>query len=600
MCGIAGYVGRRAATPILLESLKRLEYRGYDSCGIAIVNDDDIFVRRVAGRIEQLEAIMNRQTAAASHFPTGTVGIGHTRWATHGRVDVQNAHPLASCDGSILVVHNGIIENADTLRSDLMAQGHTFTSETDSEVVAHYVEEQVKTGESIDRAVLSLPKVLTGSFGLLIAHKGSNELYVTRRGSPLVIGVGDHEFYPASDIPSFLPMTSRVLYLRENEVFAVNLDGVHLLEPGTDRRTMRVDLSRSQAVNLHASSSSKGNFDHFMVKEIVEQTETLSHLIRQEPEHLQAVVGTLRDADQIYLVGAGTSYHACLYAEYILAQSAGRSTRAVVSSEFEHRMRPITSKSVVVALSQSGETADTVAAVDLAVEAGAQVIAVTNTEESSLAHKANFVVPLESGLEIAVAATKSYTAQLGWGVLMNYGLQGKLEIGARELWRARDNLFNLTSDSAREHVRFQAQSLVDAKSVFLLGRGIHYVTALEAALKIKEVAGIRAEAFPGGEMKHGPLALIEEGTPVLLFYDSAGQHQAETAASELVSRGARAYTIGPKPLRVSVEHIRIDDTGISTPISQIVPMQILSYELARLRNLDPDHPRNLAKAVTVS
>jgi glucosamine--fructose-6-phosphate aminotransferase (isomerizing) len=185
-------------------------------------------------------------------------------------------------------------------------------------------------------------------------------------------------------------------------------------------------------------------------------------------------------------------------------------------------------------------------------------------------------------------------------VLMNYGLQGKLEIGARELWRARDNLFNLTSDSAREHVRFQAQSLVDAKSVFLLGRGIHYVTALEAALKIKEVAGIRAEAFPGGEMKHGPLALIEEGTPVLLFYDSAGQHQAETAASELVSRGARAYTIGPKPLRVSVEHIRIDDTGISTPISQIVPMQILSYELARLRNLDPDHPRNLAKAVTVS
>ncbi|MGA7861993.1 MAG: glutamine--fructose-6-phosphate transaminase (isomerizing) [Thermoplasmata archaeon] len=593
MCGITGYVGSGEALPVLMECLKRLEYRGYDSCGVAVAHDGEFFRARAEGRIEKLG------TQLPTSISGGYLGMAHTRWATHGRADLRNAHPLVSCDGNLVVAHNGIIDNADELRTRLTAGGHRFTSDTDSEVIPHLLEQKLRDGESIEEAMLDLPKELHGTFAMIVAQRGNDGLYVTRRGSPLVIGVGDHEYIPASDIPSFLPRTTRVLYLRENDCLNIRREGVRIFERDPHGAITFRPAPAPSIVNLDVRSTSKGSFEFYMIKEIMEQTQTLERIVRRADQLLAEPVQWLQDARRIILVGAGTSYHACLYGEYLFARVSTRMARAYIASEFETVAPLVDSSDVVLALSQSGETHDTIEAVRMARERGATILALTNAELSPLGEQARRVIPLYSGTEHAVAATKSYTAQLALLHQMVFKLADRRDEGEAELWQARDALINLTSDAAREHARRTAEDLVNAKSVFLVGRDIHRVTALEAALKLKEVATMRAEAFPGGEMKHGPLALIEEGTPVISFYDEPGILQAEASASELSARGARVYTIGPRPLRDSVDHIRVMDTGLATVIPQILPMQTLAYELARRKHLDPDHPRNLAKAVTV-
>ena len=594
MCGIAGYVGPREAAPLILECLKRLEYRGYDSCGLAIGAPGALFVRRTVGSLDHFRGEIDALA------PAGTTGIGHTRWATHGKVDERNAHPQLSCDRSIAIVHNGVIENADRLRTELSQSGHRFTSDTDSEVVAHLLEEGIRQGASFDRAFLALQERLLGTYAVLAIREGSPDILVTRKGSPLVIGVGEGEYFPASDIPSFLPITPRVVYLGEDECFALTPAGMLRLVLEGGRAVRRPDVPAADSVAIAPDSISKGNFEHFMIKEILEQTATLERLIEGAPELVRDVVPLLRNARDLVFVGAGTSYHACLFGQYLFTAVARRHVDAYVSSDFEHHADLLGPDSVVVGLSQSGETRDTLEALRLAQDRSARTIALTNVELSSIARLADRVVPLFSGPELAVAATKSYTAQLAILTLFGQYLATDPEPdGIRPLWQARDALFNLTSEAARHHTREVGRELLGTQPVFLTGRGRHYVTALEAALKLKEVSGLKAEALHGGEMKHGPLALIENGTPAIHFYDSQEITRTEIAASELKSRGAQIISVGPKPLASSDHHIRVDDAGVATPIVQVVPMQILAYELAKLKSMDPDRPRNLAKSVTV-
>ena len=593
MCGIAGYVGPRPAAPILLDSLQRLEYRGYDSCGIAILGPNGVFVRRSVSPISEF-----REEVLGSH-PEGTIGLAHTRWATHGRADLANAHPLASCDGEILVVHNGVLENGFELRDRLIAQGHRFTSETDSEAIPHLLEQGLRDGRTMDEAVAALPAQLVGSYAIVALRRAQEELYVLRNGSPLVVGVGTEEYFPASDIPSFLPYAQRVIYLHENDPYAVGRAGLRrLLGPDATESSAR-PAPLPQPVSLNPESVSKGSFEHFMIKEIMEQVAAIARLTDLPLPSLTTAAELVRGAPSIMFVGAGSSYHASLFGQLMMGTVLGTNSEACVSSEFEFRAAVVRPGSVVIAMSQSGETADTLQAVRLAKERGARVVGLVNTEGSSLARAADVVVPLRSGLEISVAATKSYTSQLVALSLLIERLATDPTDVARMILQARDSLYELTSDSARRYVASLAQSLASHHQLLLVGRGGNYVTALEAALKIKEVAGLPSQAFPGGEMKHGPLALVSEGSPVLMFYDRGQLARAELAASELGTRGATIYSVGPQPLRASTLHIRVNDAGPATPIAQIVPMQLLAYELAKLRQLDPDHPRNLAKSVTV-
>ena len=593
MCGIAGYVGPRSAAAILLDSLQRLEYRGYDSCGIAVQDGSHVFVRRSVSSIAEFrEEVMGAA-------PVGTLGIAHTRWATHGRADLANAHPLVSCDGSILVVHNGALENAFELRDRLISQGHRFTSETDSETIPHLLEQSLADGRSMDEAVARLPEQLVGSYAIVALHAGGPELFVLRSGSPLVVGIGDGEYFPASDIPSFLPYAQRVVYLHENEPFAVGRGGLRRLSaPGT-RGSPAASTPLPQPVSLNVESVSKGSFEHFMIKEIMEQVAAIARLTDAPPPSLADAAELMRAASSIKFVGAGTSYHAGLFGQFLMGTLLHTDSEACVSSEFEFRASTLRPGSVVVAMSQSGETADTLQAVRFARDRGARVVGLVNSEGSSLTRAADVVIPLRSGPELSVAATKSYTSQLVALSLLVEHLSEDPKGVARTILQARDSLYELTSDSARSYMASLATSLSRHHHLLLIGRGGNYVTALEAALKIKEVAGLASQAFPGGEMKHGPLALVSEGSPVILFYDHSQIARAELAASELGTRGATIYTVGPQPLRSSTLHIRVNDAAVATPIAQIVPMQLLAYELAKLRQLDPDHPKNLAKSVTV-
>ncbi len=593
VCGIAGYLGFRQAAPTVIDCLRRLEYRGYDSFGVGVVAGNAIAVGRKVGQVESLYAEI------LSGLPPGVAAIGHTRWATHGAADEKNCHPLVSCDGSIAIVHNGVIHNSGTLRERLIRHGHKFQSDTDSEVIAHLIEQEVNAGRSMATAFLSLRDVLQGTYAILAVHAGSPEIYLVRHGAPLVVGVGVSEYFPASDVPSFLPFTSQVTYLPERTGFVLDSGGLGLLD-FRDGVAVRIEgAPLPQSIGLTAENVSKGDFEHFMIKEIIEQTETLARIIHTVPNKVANIAERLSGARNLYFIGAGTSYHAGLYGKYLMSMVGHRSSDAFVSSDFEYHSTVLGPDDLVVVLSQSGETLDTLEALELAKARGAFTLALTSGTLSSIAQRADYVLPLGSGPEIAVAATKSYTAQLALVTLLVHTAVGDCDTAVGPLWRARDALFNLTSDAARLHTKHVGRSLVGPHPVFLLGRGLNYVTALEAALKLKEVAGLRAGAFHAGEMKHGPLALIEPGSPVLLLYDETDSAKAEIAASELASRGARILSVGPAPLSDSSDHIKVDSSGYATPIAQIAPMQVLSYELAKLRQLDPDHPRNLAKSVTV-
>lgn len=591
MCGIVGYVGPHPAAPTIIECLQRLQYRGYDSAGLVVRTQGRLAVSRVTGVVEGL-------VRDACTSPDAVIGVGHTRWATHGQVTVENAHPLSSCDGALAVVHNGIVENQAELRQQLESRQHRFRSTTDSEVIPHLLEEEMRQGASFEEAFLSLRHRLKGTYAIVAVHRDHPFLLATRRASPLVVGVGDGEYFPASDIPCFLPHSSRVLYVHEEECLRVDSDGIHRLDDG-GKVVHRIDTVLSP-VELSPAPTGTAGHDHYMIKEILEQAQVLDQILGLDPVPIVTLGRSLKSSRRSLFVGAGTSYHSALFAEHAALVLGVDNIRAFVASEFAHFARLLSSKDLVVLLSQSGETADTISAGRLAKMKGAGVAAIVNSSLATIPHEADYVIPIRCGTEVAVAATKSYTAQLAVILLALTQSAGEASRGFRAVKEASNSLYNLTSETSRKVVSQVVHDLGDAREVFLLGQGLQNVTARESALKLKEVAGIRAEGFFMGEMKHGPLSLIEERSPVIAFYGDNDFIAARTAVSELASRGARVYTIGPRPMAESAFHIRTDDIGLGLPIAQIAPIQLMSYELARSRGLNPDRPRNLAKSVTTA
>ena len=606
MCGIIGYVGSERVAPQLLEGLKRLEYRGYDSAGIAVIESDRILSFRRAGKVEALERAIDIETLSA------TIGIGHTRWATHGAPTDANAHPHFDGEGRIAVIHNGIIENYSAIKERLIAAGHRFCSDTDTEVLAHLI------GTYLDGDLLSAVRLAvgeaTGAFAIaVLSVEDPDRLVVARRGSPLVIGQGTTGTFVASDVPAMLGHASEVIFLEDDDLAVLCADAVHTYDmDGCETRRP------SHQVTLDPVAVQKGGFKHFMSKEIHEQGRAIGETIREKLSadgsaiELDGLDGVPQDFDQIYLISCGTAFHASLAAEYLWEDMLPVPVRSMIASEFRLRRPHITSKTIVVAVSQSGETIDTLMAMRHARSFGASVIALVNNEHSALDREADATIYTRAGLEIGVAATKTFTAQiaaLGLLGLRLAELQGTLDDARR-----REELQALALLPGRlvEALQIEpavhqlAEELHSASDVLFLARGVLYPIALEGALKLKEISYIHAEGYAAGEMKHGPIALIDELTPVvLLLAQGVAFDKVLANMEEVKARNGRVVVVTDAPETPALKHLADDilevprSVGIARAILFAVPMQLLAYHIAVWRGTDVDQPRNLAKTVTV-
>ncbi|MCK4634237.1 MAG: glutamine--fructose-6-phosphate transaminase (isomerizing) [Candidatus Aenigmarchaeota archaeon] len=585
MCGIIGYIGEKQAAPIIFSGLKKLEYRGYDSAGIATLNNG-IHIKKDVGKVKDIHSRIN-----LTDLP-GFIGIGHTRWATHGGVTKENAHPHTDCSGEIVIVHNGIIENFQELKREL--KHHKLKSETDSEIIAHLIEEEMENKGFVEAAKTALKRV-EGHFSLLILNKNDKRMIAARRGSPLVIGVGKGEYFPASDIPAFLDYTKDVIYLHDNDFVVLDKNGPKFFNLKNGENIERV----VSTVDWDAEQAKKGEFEHFMLKEIIEQTETIQKAINQKMEIVEEVVGDIKNAQGIFFVGCGTAYHACLTGSYLFSKVAKKHVNVVSGSEFPHFEHFLTDKTLVIAVSQSGETADVLEAVKTARKRGSKVLSIVNVMGSSLTRNSDKVLLTHSGPEICVLSTKAYTAQLALMLLLAYATAGKIEDGRDQLKNLYNMVYNLTALSKRKKLKKLAEKLKDKEHIFTIGRGLMYPTALEAALKLKEVSYIHTEGFAGGDLKHGTIALIEKGTPCITFVSNGTEKEILSNAMEIKSRGGYIIGVGPKNNDIFDYFIKVPKSSVADPITHIIPMQILAYQLAVLRGCDPDKPRNLAKSVTV-
>jgi glucosamine--fructose-6-phosphate aminotransferase (isomerizing) len=576
MCGIIGYTGDKNAYDFLIDGLKRLEYRGYDSAGVAIVGSG-IKVIKDIGFVDEL--------LQHGSLP-GKSGIAHTRWATHGGVTRANAHPHTDCKEEIAVVHNGIIENFSDLKEKLLEQGHEFKSETDSEVIAHLVE-----GESdVLKGVFKAANMLKGSFAFLVLYK--DRIIACRKDSPLVVGIGDQGNFLASDVPAFIKHTKDVVYLDNYDVAVIEREGVKFYDAMSGKEIQK----KVERIDWDISSAEKGGHPHFMIKEIGAQKDTIRRAIEQNSAEINHVAQMINDAKGVFFVACGTSYHSCLCASYIFSKIAKKHVNVVIGSEFPHFEHFINKDTLVISVSQSGETADVLEAVGKAKERGAKILSIVNVMGSSLMRTSDKSLLLNAGPEICVLATKSYTSQLSLLLLIAYATVDKLDEGKEELKKVSDRVGDILDNA--EYLEHLADYLKEKNHIFLIGRGISYATALESALKLKEVSYIHAEGFAGGELKHGTLALIEEGTPCIVFVPN-GDQEIISNAHEIKARGG--YIIGVSPQRHDVFDFFIP-TPISDeahPVHMVVPIQILAYYLAVKRGCNPDKPRNLAKSVTV-
>jgi len=588
MCGIFGCILDKPAAPILLKGLRRLEYRGYDSAGMATVGSD-LVVKKDVGRVDEINQKLNFEDMP------GTIGIAHTRWATHGGVTQINAHPHLSNNKKIAVAHNGIVENYQELRDFLKGNGFTFISETDTEVIPNLIEYEMSRGKNFEDASIETIKKLEGNYAILAIHSDERKIVAARNGSPLVIGVGENEIFPASDIPSFLEYTKNVIYLKDKDVVILE-KGKRKIFNLLEGREVERPIS---TVNWSIEEAEKGNFDHYMLKEISEQVETIQRAAEQDREAVDLVVNSLKEANGIFLVACGSSYHAALSASYVFSKLANLHINVVLASEFSNYEHFLTEKTLIIAVSQSGETSDVLEAIKTAKKKNAKVISIVNVMGSSLHRSSDQTLLMNAGPEICVLSTKTYTSQIALLNLLAYAFVDKFENGKRELKFLWNAIYNLTSESTRNHIKVLAEKLKDKNHIFTIGRGLQYPTALEAALKLKEVSYIHAEGFSGGELKHGTIALIEEGTPCIVFVSKENEREILSNAMEIKSRGGFIVGVAEKNNEVFDFFIKVPDSGNLNPICQIIPMQILAYHLAVLRGCDPDHPRNLAKSCTV-
>jgi glucosamine--fructose-6-phosphate aminotransferase (isomerizing) len=614
MCGIVGYVGPRSSLEVVVEGLRRLEYRGYDSAGVAVISDDGVLqVSKKAGRIENLDKEL------AAHTLTGRTGMGHTRWATHGAPNDRNAHPHTDSTGRVAVVHNGIIENFAELRAELEQAGVEFASDTDTETVAHLVAAGLRAdGGSLADTVRAVCRRLRGAFTLVVLDSADPEVVVAaRRNSPLVVGVGVDEMFLGSDVAAFIEYTRDAVELGQDQVVEIRRDGYAI----TDFDGAAVD-GRHFHIDWDLSAAEKGGYDYFMLKEIQEQPTAvgdtlIGHLVDGEIvlDELRLDRQDLRDLDKVFVVACGTAYHAGLIGKQAIEHWTRVPVEVEMASEFRYRDPVLDQQTLVVAISQSGETADTLEAVRHAREQGARVLAICNTNGAQIPRESDAVFYTHAGPEIGVAATKTFMAQVAAVELVGLALaQARGTKYGDEIVREFDALAAMPEHIQRtlevvEPVRELAREIAMSKAILFLGRHVGYPVALEGALKLKELAYMHAEGFPAGELKHGPIALVEDGLPVVVVMPSPrGRpvlHQKMLSnIAEVKARGARTIVIaevGDAAARVHADHL-IEVPAVPTLLSPLVttiPLQVLAAEIAQARGFDVDKPRNLAKSVTV-
>lgn len=614
MCGIVGYIGHRDAYPIIMKGLQRLEYRGYDSAGIALYDGSKINLAKTKGKVEDL-----KKAAESSISLEGSLGIGHTRWATHGVPNDVNSHPHYSNSGNLVIIHNGIIENYESIKKELIKRGYTFESDTDTEVLINLIEE-VKTKEDVllGQAVQIALNEVVGAYAIAVFDKNKpDEIVVAKLGSPLAIGVGENEFFIASDASPFIEFTKNALYLEDEEMAIVRLGKEIKL-----RKIKNDAIAYPNILELHMNLEEieKGGYDHFMLKEIYEQPRAILDTYRGRlrtdlgvikmagiDEHLEKFI----NADRIIIVACGTSWHAGLVAEYIFEDLARIPVEVEYASEFRYRNPIITDKDVLIAISQSGETADTLAAIKLAKENGAFVFGVCNVVGSSIARETHAGAYTHAGPEIGVASTKAFTTQITVLTLIALKLAKEKDVFSEAKFH--EFMAELETIPSKVERALESNPLIeivsevykDSTNCLYLGRGYNFPVALEGALKLKEISYIHAEGYPAAEMKHGPIALIDEQMPVFVIATNKGHYEKVVSnIQEIKSRKGKIIAIvteGDEQVKELADHcIEIPETFESlTPLLTTIPLQLLSYHIAVMRNCNVDQPRNLAKSVTV-
>ena len=611
MCGIVGYTGPQSAVTPLIEGLRRLEYRGYDSAGIALGTKGTLFVEKRAGKLINLEESLDET------LPIVHSGIGHTRWATHGGPTDRNAHPHVDNEGKLAVIHNGIIENYSQLRTELESRGHTFKSETDTESVAHLLSDLRKEHQGdLTSAMRAAVKLLRGSFTLLAIHADAPDVIVgVRRNSPLVVGLGDGENFMASDVAAFIEYTKRAVELGQDEVVTITPSTISIVDLEGKAIT-----PREYKISWDASAAQKGGFTHFMLKEIFEQPKAVADtLIGRLSDNNQIILdeihmssAEINEIKKIIVIACGTAYHAGMIAKYAIEKWAKIPLEVEIASEFRYRDPIIDKFTLVIAISQSGETMDTLMAIRHAKEAGARVLAICNTNSSTIPRESDAVLYTHAGPEIAVASTKAFLTQVVAVYLIGLHLaQVRNVMSDNRVAELYYEMLELPGKIEQiletvEPLRTLTRSFAESQSVLFLGRNVGFPVALEGALKLKELAYMHAEGFAGGELKHGPIALIDQGTPVIAILPAGHEHALDekmlSNIQEVKARGARVIVIAQESdVVVGAEHvIRIPhSSALFQPILATVPLQVFAYEMAICRGNDVDQPRNLAKSVTV-
>ena len=600
MCGIIGYIGKRQAKTILIKGLKRLEYRGYDSAGICILNESKLNLTKKTGRISNLSNKIKKEGGV------GTIGIAHTRWATHGEPNVVNSHPHTDCKDEIVIVHNGIIENHDALRKILEKEGHKFKSETDSEVVAHLIE-KFYAGD-LEKATTKALRLIEGAYGLAIMHKNENKIIAARRGSPLIIGIGKDEMFVASDVSAIVENTKNIIYLKDNEIASIT-DKTYKIKKLTGKKCD----PKIHEIKWDISQIEKGGFKHFMLKEIMEQPEAVTDTLRGKIKNGKIISNLpdelkTKDIKRVVITACGTSWHSALIGKYFIESITRIPVEVDYASEFRYRDPIINKDDLFIVISQSGETADTLAALKEAQGKGAKTFGIVNTVGSTIARETDAGIYLHAGPEIGVASTKAFTCQIT--ALLIFALFLKQERGEKidkqlisEIKGLPSKIKQALKDSV--NIRKVAKKFKDNTNFLYLGRGVNYPVALEGALKLKEISYIHAEGYPAAEIKHGPIALIDKNMPTVFIAPQNGTYDKILSNIETVKarQGKIIAIVNKKDSKINKLADQVFQVAKSTsylsPIINVIPLQLLAYHIADLKNLDIDKPRNLAKSVTV-
>ncbi|QLH08381.1 glutamine--fructose-6-phosphate transaminase (isomerizing) [Candidatus Nitrosotenuis sp. DW1] len=585
MCSIIGYYGDGLAAPILVKGLKRMEYRGYDSVGVATETGNEISVKKGVGKVSEVNNALHLDAML------GNVGIGHTRWATHGNVTDANAHPHPSSSGKIAIVHNGIIDNYGELKSDLEKRGYVFKSQTDSEVIANLLQFNFDEVHDIKSAMMRTVSKLKGHYAF-VAMFQNGTLAAARYHEPLIVGIGKNGYFMSSDVLGFIEKTDDAIYLDNGELVVLDQVGIHIFNfEGIPVKHQITKVSKEFA------DVYKGDYAHFTLKEISEQPETVIQAGEKSKAAIDSVTDVLKHAKNIYITGSGTSYNAALVAKYLWQKYAKIKAEPIISSEVFFAPDTIEPNSILVAVSQSGESADVLEAVNIAKKSNSKILAIVNTLTSSLAQESSLVIGMNCGPEIGVAATKSFTAQLS----IIYKITEKLCDGCIKLdsRKISESIAKILEDHSK--IKEIAKELREISDIYILGRGVHYPIAAESALKLKELTYIHAEGIPGGELKHGPLALMDSSVYVIIINpNDFTYNDTLTSAREIKARGAKIIGISDKPSDVYDHWIEIPAIDEALyPLIEIIPIQLLAYYAAIEKDTDPDYPRNLAKSVTV-